>query len=578
MLVAVHPHESGGGHLRELSDDGQPLGPPIPVDDLATAIAAREATDAPRWLWAATGEIYPRLLTAGVRVERCHDLELTEALLLGYEGRWGEPRALPAAWARLTGAPVPPDPPARAVAPPGEVQEALFDTGPPAPDLGADPIEAMIRVYQAQRDRITATAEPGRIRLLVAAESAGGLVAAEMGRYGLPWRVDVHHRLLTDLLGEPSPMGGPPRRLAELTQAIGLAFGQRIHPDSPAEVLRAFSRAGIQVPNTRAWVLQRVEHPAVPLLLEYKELYRIWVAHGWSWLEQWVRDGRFRAEYVPGGVVSGRWATRGGGALQLPKVVRRAVVADPGWTFVVADAGQLEPRILAAVSGDQRLAQAARGGDLYAALAADAFGGDRARAKLALLGAMYGQTGGEAVPALAALRRFYPIAWEYVEQAARTGQAGGLVRSWLGRTCPPPSVTVRDLPGDDRSGPPGEAVRAGPVGGFEPVAADDGDGPRIDAAARARGRFTRNFVIQATAAEWALALLARVRTALAGAPAELVFFQHDEVVVHCPEERAEAVVAMVETAADDARRLLFGDTPVRFPLGVSVVECYADAK
>jgi DNA polymerase-1 len=121
-------------------------------------------------------------------------------------------------------------------------------------------------------------------------------------------------------------------------------------------------------------------------------------------------------------------------------------------------------------------------------------------------------------------------------------------------------------------------VRAGPVGGFEPVAADDGDGPRIDAAARARGRFTRNFVIQATAAEWALALLARVRTALAGAPAELVFFQHDEVVVHCPEERAEAVVAMVETAADDARRLLFGDTPVRFPLGVSVVECYADAK
>jgi DNA polymerase-1 len=281
-----------------------------------------------------------------------------------------------------------------------------------------------------------------------------------------------------------------------------------------------------------------------------------------------VRHGRFRAEYVPGGVVSGRWATRGGGALQIPKVIRRAVVADPGWTFVVADAGQLEPRILAAVSGDQRLAQAARGGDLYAALAADAFGGDRARAKVALLGAMYGQTGGEAVPALAALRRFYPRAWEYVEQAARTGQAGGLVRSWLGRTCPPGSVSLRDVP---------EA--------FEPVAdGGDGDGSRTDtglrtnAAARARGRFTRNFVIQATAAEWALALLARLRTALAGTPAELVFFQHDEVVVHCPKELAEAMVTTVEAAADDARRLLFGDTPVRFPVGVSVAECYADAK
>jgi DNA polymerase-1 len=354
-------------------------------------------------------------------------------------------------------------------------------------------------------------------------------------------------------------MGGPPRRLAELTEAIGQAFGQRIHPDSPAEVLRAFSRAGIQLPNTRAWVLQRVEHPAVPLLLEYKELYRIWVAHGWSWLEQWVREGRFRAEYVPGGVVSGRWATRGGGALQIPKVVRQAVVADPDWTFVVADAGQLEPRILAAVSGDERLAEAARGGDLYAALAADAFGGDRARAKVALLGAMYGQTGGQAVPALAALRRSYPTAWEYVEEAARTGRAGGLVRSWLGRTCPPPSVTVRDE-------------------GFDLEVVDDGDGGRSDAAVRARGRFTRNFVIQATAAEWALALLARLRTALAGTPAELVFFQHDEVVVHCPGEQAAAVVAAVEAAADDAGRLLFGDTPVRFPLGVSTVECYADAK
>jgi DNA polymerase-1 len=237
------------------------------------------------------------------------------------------------------------------------------------------------------------------------------------------------------------------------------------------------------------------------------------------------------------------------------------VVADPGWAFVVADAGQLEPRVLAAVSGDRRLAEAARGGDLYAALAADSFGGDRAKAKVALLGAMYGQTGGQAVPALAVLRRFYPTAWEYVEEAARTGEAGGLVRSWLGRTCPPPSVTWREVPGDE----PADAY-----GGESP--------PRAGAAARARGRFTRNFVIQATAAEWALALLARLRASLAGTAAELVFFQHDEVLVHCPVELAGEVTAAVERAAGDARRLLFGDTPVRFPLGVSTVECYADAK
>jgi DNA polymerase-1 len=225
----------------------------------------------------------------------------------------------------------------------------------------------------------------------------------------------------------------------------------------------------------------------------------------------------------------------------------------------------LEPRILAAVSGDERLATAARAGDLYAALAADSFGGDRARAKVALLGAMYGQTGGQAVPALAVLRRSYPRAFQYVESAARTGEAGGLVRSWLGRTCPPSSVGEPSGGGYDADRLPGDG-------------ADGLDGRRTDASARARGRFTRNFVIQATAAEWALALLARLRARLAGTPAELVLFLHDEVVVHCPAGIAAEVVAAVREAGAEAGRLLFGGTTVRFPIGVSVVECYADAK
>ena len=41
------------------------------------------------------------------------------------------------------------------------------------------------------------------------------------------------------------------------------------------------------------------------------------------------------------------------------------------------------------------------------------------------------------MPALAALQMRFPVAWEFVERAARTGEGGGLVRSWLGRTCPP---------------------------------------------------------------------------------------------------------------------------------------------
>src|SRR5262249_49781989 len=386
-------------------------------------------------------------------------------------------------------------------------------------------------------------------RLLVAAESAGGLVAVEMGHAGLPWRADAHDEVLHDLLGEPAPLGAPPRRLVELAGLFNEAFGFPEHPESPAEVLRAFGRVSLPLPSTRSWVLRAVDHPAVHLLLEFKELHRVWTAHGWSWRAQWVRNGRFHPEYVPGGVVSGRWATRGGGALQIPKVVRRAVCADPGWTLVVADAGQLEPRILAAVSGDPKMSRAAGAGDMYAALATEAVGGDRATAKVALLGAMYGQVGGQAAPALATLRNSYPIAFAYVEDAARTGEAGGLVRSWLGRTCPPPSATSAEL--DPESGP---------------------------GAARARGRFTRNFVIQATAAEWALVLLALLRTGLVGTGAQLVFFQHDEGIVHVPVARVAEVVAAIEAAGERTRRLLFGNTPVRFPLGISVVDCYADAK
>jgi DNA polymerase-1 len=297
-------------------------------------------------------------------------------------------------------------------------------------------------------------------------------------------------------------------------------------------------------------VLRTVEHPAAGLLLEYKELARLYVAHGWSWLDSWVRDGRFRPEYVVGGVVSGRWATNGGGALQIPKVLRRAVVADPGWTLVVADAAQLEPRVLAALAGDRAFAAAAGETDLYTALAG-AFGGARDKAKIALLSAMYGGTSGEAPQLLAVMRHRFPAAYDYVEAAARTGEAGRLVRSVLGRTCPPPSSAWRAL------------------------AVQDGGG----AAVRSRGRFTRNFVVQASAADWAMALLAtlRLRLAALGVP-RLVFFQHDEVIVHAPEELAEAVTAAIKDSAAEARRLIFGDTPVRFPMETTAVRCYADAK
>ncbi|MFD3510121.1 bifunctional 3'-5' exonuclease/DNA polymerase [Nocardia sp. NPDC058666] len=548
MRWAIAETGDGGARLCPLDQDGHPAGPVVDEPSLIEAVRSRPDVD--RWVWRSTAEIYRPLLAAGVWVQRCYDVQAAESLLIGHEeGQSGQPRSLAAAWARLHNLPVPPDGPLRAA----ETQPSLFDSGPVPLPAGTDEFTALLAVYAAQIARTARTEHPDRMRLLLAAESAGMLVATEMGLAGIPWHADVHRELLDSFLGERFPGGSEPRRMAELADEVSQAFGFRVRPDLPADIIKAFGRAGILLSSTRKWEIQNIDHPAVAPLLAYKSLYRLYTANGWSWLEQWVHDGRFRPEYLPGGTVSGRWTTNGGGALQIPKVIRRAIRADPGWSLVVADADQMEPRVLAAISRDPGLMEVAgRGDDLYADLAARGFGGDRDQAKIALLSAIYGQTSGDALTHMANLRRRYPAAVAYVDDAAHAGEEGRLVRTWLGRTCTPLSV-----PPDDFEPPPDT---------------------RTNSAARARGRFTRNFVVQGSAADWALLVLAGLRHALRDLRAELVFFQHDEVIVHCPTDEAETVAAAIATAANTAGRIAFGHTPVRFPFTTAVVQCYGDAK
>ena len=87
-------------------------------------------------------------------------------------------------------------------------------------------------------------------------------------------------------------------------------------------------------------------------------------------------------------------------------------------------------------------------------------------------------------------------------------------------------------------------------------------------------------MIQASAADWALTLLAVLRRRMRDRadPAEIVFFQHDEVLVHCPRELTEIVQDELHEAAEETSGLVFGPTAVRFPLRTAVVDRYADAK
>jgi len=173
---AIAPAEGGGALLVALHPDGRPAGPVLREPELAAAVGSRPHVT--RWVWRSTPEIYPRLLAAGVRVERCYDVECAEVLLLGHEGRLGEPRSAAAAWARLSGKPVPADPPLRS-ATPGE-QSSLFE-------IQEEPLtfEALLRVYADQLRRHQLAEYPERMRLLTASESSGMLVAAGSRRAAL---------------------------------------------------------------------------------------------------------------------------------------------------------------------------------------------------------------------------------------------------------------------------------------------------------------------------------------------------------------------------------------------------------
>ncbi|WP_026556022.1 bifunctional 3'-5' exonuclease/DNA polymerase [Arthrobacter sp. 35W] len=542
--------------LQPLDAAGAESGPArtVPLAHLPAAVREAEQ-DSPRWVWGQAQRWYPQLLRAGTSVERCHDLALCQNILVfsPFTQAGGYPRSHSYVPMDLG-----PEPEARDTG-----QDSLFDA--PVVHSGPTPAE-LARELREQLESVKTSTEPRRLALLLAAESAGALVAAEMTRAGVPWREDLHRRILSDRLGaQPAEFARPERMEAIVEELRTLLGAPTLNPDSPQELMRALHRAGIDAKSTRSWELMEINHPAIGPLLAYKKLSRLFTANGWAWLEQWIHDGRFRPEYVVGGVVTGRWSSHGGGALQIPKQIRGAAHADPGFKLIVADAAQLEPRVLIALSQDAKMAEAARGKDLYAGIAAQGFGGERDKAKIALLGAMYGATTGESGRLMPQLTRTYPKAVGLVEAGARAGERGERVGTYLGRGTPPPSKEWLALQ--------------------QTTSAEEQR--RADSAARSRGRFTRNFVVQGSAAEWALCWLAdlrrRLRTLAAAAPAgapvpQMVFFLHDEVMVHCPEEQVAAVTDMMHQSAAAAARLIYGDIPIQFPVTAVAADTYAEAK
>jgi DNA polymerase-1 len=235
------------------------------------------------------------------------------------------------------------------------------------------------------------------------------------------------------------------------------------------------------------------------------------------------------------------------GLHNLPAPLRPAIRAAEGHVFVRADLGQVEPRVLAVVSGDAAFAEATRADDLYAPVAAR-LGADRPTAKVAVLAAMYGQRSGAAGQALAQLERAYPVAMALLDRAYATGVARGTVRTFGGRLIRLDAV-LADVPAEG-------------VGAYD----------------AARGRFARNAVIQGSAAELFKAWAATVRATTRDLGAQIVLCLHDELLVHVPEDNAEETKARLHQALTDSARRWTGTTQVRFVADASIIHRWSEAK
>jgi DNA polymerase I len=235
-----------------------------------------------------------------------------------------------------------------------------------------------------------------------------------------------------------------------------------------------------------------------------------------------------------------------------------AVIAEPGQVLLRADLGQIEPRVLAAVSGDPALTEATQADDLYAPVA-EQLHADRPTAKVAVLAAMYGQTSGAAGEALARMERLYPQAISYLRTAEQSGLVGEDIRTFGGRL-----IRLRHTARDADESP--ELANADVPPGARP------------SLSFGHGRYARNAVVQGAAAEFFKVWAASVRVGLLPLGGRIVLCLHDELLVQVPLEYADAAAEVLMRALDTSAAMWAAGSGVRFVADLARVHRWSDAK
>ena len=318
--------------------------------------------------------------------------------------------------------------------------------------------------------------------------------------------------------------------------------------DSPDQIKQLFQLLGVTLESTDDDALAVVNHPFAGKLRDYRAARKLLTSYGDKYLAHVRPDGRIYPVWRQLGAGSGRMSCQCPNMQQMPRdpAYRRCVRATPGKVLVKADYSQIELRIAAKIADDKNMIEAyGRGDDLHSATARSVLGvkevtkRHRQLAKALNFGLLYGM-GAKGFRNYA--KSNYGVDMTE-DEAKRFRNAFFKAYPGLKRW----HNSIPDAPVDTRT-------RAGRR--------------RLNVT-----RFTEklNTPVQGTGADGlklALALLWERRGDWPGVVP--VMAVHDEIVIECEAEQAEAAAAWLKQAMVDAMTPLVKPVPVEVEVKVGL--------
>lgn len=159
--------------------------------------------------------------------------------------------------------------------------------------------------------------------------------------------------------------------------------------------------------STRESELEKIKdlHPIIPMILEYRQLQKLLSTYIESIPPLLDEGSRLHADFLTTGTTTGRMASQNPNLQNIPirtergRAIRHAFIAPKGSTLLALDYSQVELRIAALLSGDEKLTAIFKGGrDVHQEVAAAVFNVSsdavdremRRRAKIINFGILYG--------------------------------------------------------------------------------------------------------------------------------------------------------------------------------------------